>query len=89
MSHGTPLDTTDPSNRERAAPFMLEAGLSSTRMIGEFWGIVPVARREREPGVRAEPKPQLVAVPTEQGANGSSFISTTIEDALRSAGLMR
>jgi poly(hydroxyalkanoate) depolymerase family esterase len=39
MGHGTPLSTRDSGTGEVAGPFMLEAGISSTRRIADFWRI--------------------------------------------------
>ena len=90
LSHGAPLDTRGSHHGEIAAPFMLEAGISSTRLIGRFWSIVPdeVAIRSLKPAppLRAtRPQPQAAEAPAESQA----FIKKTIEDALRSAGLMK
>lgn len=41
MGHGTPLDTGAPEGCGKAAPYMLEAGISSTRHIARFWGLSP------------------------------------------------
>jgi poly(hydroxyalkanoate) depolymerase family esterase len=41
MGHGTPLDISN--GDEVAAPFMLEAGISSTRHIAHGWGLIPSA----------------------------------------------
>lgn len=90
MGHGTPLDTAHSGHRERAAPFMLEAGISSTYLIAQFWGIVS----EEAQHVTAQmadspaPKPHLEsrAAPA-WSRNGG--IGRTIEDALRTAGLMK
>jgi poly(hydroxyalkanoate) depolymerase family esterase len=39
LGHGTPLRTGGPQGCGAAGPFMLEAGLSSTRRIAQFWGL--------------------------------------------------
>ena len=60
LGHGTPLDTFGTRHGEKVAPFMLEAGISSTRLISRFWGIVlddPVESRSRSRLVHdAEPR---------------------------------
>lgn len=92
LAHGTPLDTRGSPHGENAAPFMLEAGISSTRLIGRFWGIVPDHAQESRPTApassagAAERRPQ--AADTAVGF-GQAGIGKTIEDALRSAGLMK
>ena len=75
MGHGKPLDT-GAAHGERAAPFMLDAGISSTYRIARVWGIVPEQAEDRAPrAVKAAPAP--------------SGVAKTIEDALRTAGLMK
>jgi poly(3-hydroxybutyrate) depolymerase len=39
MGHGTPLATSGPDACGVAGPWMLEAGISSTRRIARFWGL--------------------------------------------------
>lgn len=53
LAHGTPLATLGDEGLGAVAPFMLEAGVSSTLEIARFWGIAPPAetvsaRRGRE-----------------------------------------
>jgi poly(hydroxyalkanoate) depolymerase family esterase len=91
LGHGTPLDTHGTRHGEQAAPFMLEAGISSTRLIARFWGIVIDEAGESHSIFRevhdghAKPSPQLE---THTWANQSG-VQKTIEDALRSAGLLK
>lgn len=90
LGHGTPLDPVDSSHGETAAPFMLDAGISSTRLIARFWGIAHQdVRPRRIAGQRAstfERSPgDSEAVPLPQHGG----LQRTIEDALRSAGLMK
>jgi len=40
MGHGTPLDTSGDDGCGRAGPYMLEAGISSTRHVCRFWGLL-------------------------------------------------
>jgi poly(hydroxyalkanoate) depolymerase family esterase len=93
LAHGTPLDTRGSRHGEKAAPFMLEAGISSTRLIGRFWGIVPAQGQDRpsigpaESDGAAEWRPQ--AADAQAWSSSKAGISKTIEDALRSAGLMK
>jgi poly(hydroxyalkanoate) depolymerase family esterase len=89
LGHGTPLDTHTSDHGEKAAPFMLEAGISSTRLIADFWGIVPIQAHD---GIRTASAPSWQAV--EQRTRTPEFkgelgIRQTIEGALRSAGLMK
>lgn len=48
MGHGTPLDVNN--DDEVAAPFMLEAGISSTRHIAHGWGLIPSVGSPRRSG---------------------------------------
>jgi poly(3-hydroxybutyrate) depolymerase len=92
FGHGTPLDTRGSHHGENAGPFMLEAGISSTHLIGRFWGIVSnqaEQHRSRTPAMdsrAAKPRPQLAQASAWTGPAG---IGKTIEDALRAAGLMK
>lgn len=84
LGHGTPLSTSGNDACGAAGPYMLEAGISSTRRIAGFWGITTaLAEDRREP---APPQPR-VAQPKSQPASGG--VQRVIEDALRVAGLMR
>ncbi|QIL02127.1 PHB depolymerase family esterase [Sphingomonas sinipercae] len=90
LGHGTPLDPAGSDHAESAAPFMLDAGISSTRLIANFWGIAP---KQAQPRTRPSPE----AAPAFQGsphlaktaASPEQGIQKTIEDALRSAGLLK
>jgi poly(hydroxyalkanoate) depolymerase family esterase len=90
LAHGTPLDAGSPGSAETEGPFLLEAGISSTRRTAAFWGI---SERPREAPKRA-PAAKAVAVsapaPLQESPPpaSSTGIQKTIEDALRSAGLM-
>lgn len=92
LGHGTPLDTGGNHHGENAAPFMLEAGISSTRLIGRFWGIVPdQAFNDRSAALAKLPgaaeRPPQAAEPAMRSSHAR--IGRTIEDALRTAGLMK
>jgi poly(hydroxyalkanoate) depolymerase family esterase len=83
MGHGVPLATGEGVGE--AGPFMLEAGISSPLHSARTWGLL-------EPGVvvatsAAEPAPSPVPEPI--AAPASSQIGQVIEQALRSAGLMK
>lgn len=78
MGHGTPLDPSAQTG-EVAGPFMLDAGISSTRRIAHFWGIADEPVRSTQPAT--EPK--------QAGPGLPSSVARTIDDALRSAGLLR
>lgn len=84
LGHGTPLSTSGVDACGAAGPYMLEAGISSTRRIAHFWGLT-TARTEDLPELTG-PQP-CVAQPASQPASDGA--GRVIEDALRSAGLMR
>lgn len=87
MAHGTPLDTIGETG-ENAGAHMLEAGISSTRELLCFWGIA-------KPGVKIQPARAPVAqisrrAPAKRRPKyAGSDIGKSIEQALRSAGLLR
>jgi poly(hydroxyalkanoate) depolymerase family esterase len=95
MAHGTPLGRDGFGS---AGPFMLQVGVSSTALIAAFWGIHrggQIVRNERE----ATPSRQRdasspSASKLEVGVSGTpasveSRVRKIIEDALRTAGLMK
>ena len=91
LGHGTPLDIGGSGHGETAAPFMLDASISSTLLIASFWGIAPEVTKARTRPTAEEPprtferspRPAEVVRPPQAG------IQRTLEDALRSAGLMK
>lgn len=92
LGHGTPLDIVGSDHGETPAAFMLDASISSTRLIASFWGIAPEQTHARtrptvgeQPAVsqRSPTRAESVPSPEEFG------IQRTIEDALRTAGLMK
>jgi poly(hydroxyalkanoate) depolymerase family esterase len=92
LGHGTPLDVVGSDHGETAGPFMLDASISSTRLIASFWGIAPeqakaptrlAAAASPTTFERSPPRAEAVLLPQQPG------IQRTIEDALRSAGLMK
>lgn len=66
MAHGTPLSTGAPDSLEHAGAHMLEAGISSTRLIAKFWGLgesagrASHARQEHSPFPSPSPSPSIV-----------------------------
>ena len=91
MGHGAPLSTEGEQSDEVAGPYMLEAGISSTRRICRFWELCD--QRTGELAKLVDYKPR-VARSTDSSRQPPSDalvggIRQTIEDALRSAGLMR
>ncbi|AZO80650.1 MULTISPECIES: PHB depolymerase family esterase [unclassified Bosea (in: a-proteobacteria)] len=103
MGHGTPIAG---DGIGRGGPFILAAGISSTRRIARFWDLSPEVVETASHSAVAAPLAQkpattpaaTTAVPGEPprhtGPAGSNQAATAgvrkiIEDALRSAGLMR
>ena len=93
MSHGTPIDSRDVG---QAGPFILEAGISSSRRIAEFWGLAPtaVAQPSAKPPVRPDAEPQVLLkieavllhhAQTDEAAQKESLVMR----ALKAIGLMR
>jgi poly(hydroxyalkanoate) depolymerase family esterase len=86
LGHGTPLCTSGSEACGVPGPYMLEAGISSTRHIARFWGLMgPGAARApsrvREPARIDDSQPDK--------ADMTKGVGRIIEDALRAAGLMR
>ena len=104
MGHGTPLKTGDVDDIGVPGPFMLDAAISSSLHIATFWGLTDdgprVAARETDRQT-ATATPQAPRIEANVAIGGSaqrkkasapfpvSGIRKTIEDALRSAGLMK
>lgn len=95
LSHGAPLSTLDPESEESPGPHMLEAGISSTRLIAHFWGIDGVNGSNSASLARGdqtdsrEPRSEMrrsVLQPTSCTTEG---VETIIEKGLRTAGLLR
>ena len=98
MGHGTPLNTVGPDGHGRAAPYMLEAGISSTGQIAKAWGLMTKSKARKaattQISARAQPTsaaPQILQAhrPTPKVSHKAKGVSAIIEDALRKAGLMR
>lgn len=87
MGHGTPLDPRG-SDCGSAGPYMLDAAICSTSHIARFWGLIGKERASSRSNAtrgtsKAAPSP---SVPPQRDQGG---VAAIIEDALRSAGLMR
>ena len=104
IGHGTPIDTRGDDPCGTAGAYMLEAGISSTRRIAEFWGLTgevverkPARSAEDRativipPSSTAEPRPVRVARPSGPTTPppSPSGVGRIIDDALRAAGLVR
>jgi len=82
MGHGTPLATTGSEGCGASGAHMLEANISSTRRIAEFWGLTAAAHAEKAQQPDAQPA-------SSSWAGGIAGVRKTITDALRAAGLMK
>lgn len=105
LGHGTPLATKGEGAVGQAAPYMLEAGLSSTLEIADFWGLCAKGSTAKTstPTRRVAPKaktaqpthsedaPSGIAAQVMNSVSGhvSPGVREVIEQALRAAGLMR
>ena len=93
MGHGAPLSTGDKGSNEVTGPYMLEAGISSTQHICRFWGLCDevVSQNEEMAGfIKRQPGGSHARGSTQQPGSHRLVggVTKTIEDALRSAGLM-
>lgn len=80
LAHGAPLATAGADGYGAAGPFLLEAGISSSLEIAEFWGLTEVAAvKATVAPVRPAPPP----VPARRGVRGA------IIKALTAVGLMK
>ena len=102
MGHGVPLATKSDSPVGKAAPYMLEAGISSTVRIAHSWGLATdadIAEAETTSGTNRQESPDAAASiieralrharPKASAAAPDGKITRVINDALRAAGLMR
>ncbi len=92
MGHGTPLATRGGDIVGKAGPHMLDANICSTRRIAAFWGLADADSMSLEPRLGTEKRTARATdaanSPTRVG-HRTGEVGTIIEDALRSAGLMR
>ncbi len=84
MDHGTPLDPT--TGYGKAAPYMLDVGISSTVQIARAWGLTPSFERRASPRTTGAPDSSHVHQSSPASVDG---IQEVIERAMRSAGLMK
>jgi poly(3-hydroxybutyrate) depolymerase len=93
LGHGMPLAASGGDPIGRAAPYMLEAGVSSALEIARFWGLAPAG-----PALRAKPRGKASAPPPASGIGADIMnavsphipakVGEVIARALKSAGLM-
>lgn len=84
MGHGVPLAAGGEEGYGEPGAFMLEAGISSTVLSARTWGLLSGEPRTRQEDRKDDATPRT--------ATPASNVSTTqqiIEDALRTAGLMK
>ena len=99
MGHGTPIAAgEDEDHCGVAGPYILEAHISSTIRIAQFWALAPVSAIERPVKLRspsplraAKAAPHKVAAiaPLPTAARGTVFVQKVIEDALTASGLLK
>lgn len=100
MGHGTPLDTSA-GGCGAVGPYMLDADISSTERLAHLWGLASGAGRNQKAPRRDSKKLPTVTTPflnyreapRRTGARPSGIptdgVRKIIEDALRTAGLMK
>jgi poly(hydroxyalkanoate) depolymerase family esterase len=89
LGHGTPIDSGDVG---APAPFILDVGISSSRGIAGFWGLVPQAAARPQPvPVRIVTEPALPEIETvlAQHEVAAPVVENVIRRALRAAGLLK
>lgn len=92
LGHGTPIDSRELGT---AGPFILDAGISSTTRIAEFWGLLgkPAAKaRPKRVHIVTSPQPalpEIEAVLTPKHAVSALRPAGLIWRALKAAGLTR
>jgi len=93
LGHGTPIDAREIG---AAAPFILDAGISSTTRIAEFWGLLKKpAAKPRPPRVHIVTSlsgtalPEIEAALAPEQATLSKRLDNIIRRALKAAGLIR
>ncbi|WP_342251017.1 extracellular catalytic domain type 1 short-chain-length polyhydroxyalkanoate depolymerase [Sphingomonas sp. OTU376] len=86
LGHGTPLSTLGSEACGAPGPYMLEAGISSTRHIARFWGLMATEAAHAPLQVRETARADASQPHKADTATG---VGRIIEDALRAAGLMR
>lgn len=88
MAHGTPVDGEDGYGRK--GPFILGVGISSTLLCAHAWGLTPSFEKRGATPQAIHPESSSAnqsSMPSQPEASGG--IQKIIEDALRSAGLMK
>lgn len=68
LGHGAPLSTRGDDGVGRAAPYMLEAGVSSTKEIALFWGLGAGLTRPVEAGGASQARMAVLAIAPADGS---------------------
>jgi poly(hydroxyalkanoate) depolymerase family esterase len=94
MGHGTPIAAKGEGACGVAGPYMLDVGLSSTRAIAAGWGLTGAPRSKPAPEPAfvetARPiRPERMQESAPAAPKPAAGVQKVIEDALRTAGLMR
>lgn len=97
MGHGVPIDPAGAEGLGSAGPYMLPVGIDSTATIARNWGLLPGSTDVAQPAAAArDAAPPEHAVPAKTvlpaakpGGPHAPGIQAVIENALRSAGLMK
>ncbi len=86
LGHGTPIHSGGEDGCGAAAPWVLEAGVSSSLEIARSWGIAGRRRPER---AGEAPRTAAASEARSPGAKGGLDVGHVIAGALKQAGLMR
>jgi poly(hydroxyalkanoate) depolymerase family esterase len=92
VGHGVPISTTGPDGCGVAGPFMIEAGISSTRCLAASWGLLgdeQAMNGANGPEPSASDRSTAAKAQAGPATTPSISIQAVIEKALRHAGLMR
>ncbi|WP_293881868.1 PHB depolymerase family esterase [Sphingomonas sp.] len=97
MGHGTPLDPEGATGGGVSGPYMLDVGIFSTRHIAAFWGLGDAPARTVKSALPVSKTVKAKLVPLAKPVRASvlpkppavSAVAKVIDDALRSAGLLR
>lgn len=92
MAHGVPIDPDGAERLGAVGPHMLAAGIDSTAAIARSWDLIPAAATAKAPARMPVklPAPAPRAIPPAPARAAPALgIQRVIEDALRTAGLMK
>jgi poly(hydroxyalkanoate) depolymerase family esterase len=87
LAHGAPISTGGPEACGRPAPYVLDAGISSSLIMARAWGLAAPSKMRAASLYPAETRPSNQAEPASDHL--TTYIETTIRRALNAAGLMR